>query len=59
MSTVPKRKLKSCITACSSRCADVKRRSKREDSVLTNLFEAADSGNVLAHPRITRGETRN
>uniref|UniRef100_A0A671TAS2 Spindle assembly abnormal protein 6 homolog n=1 Tax=Sinocyclocheilus anshuiensis TaxID=1608454 RepID=A0A671TAS2_9TELE len=37
LSTVPKRKLKSYIAACSrSRCADVKRKSKREDAVQLN-----------------------
>ncbi len=36
LSTVPKRELKSCIAACSSRCADVNRRSKREDAVQLN-----------------------
>ncbi len=30
LSTVPKRELKSCISALGSRCVDVKRRSKRE-----------------------------
>ncbi len=36
LSTVPKRELKSCIAAFSSRCADVKRRSKREDALQLN-----------------------
>ncbi len=36
LSTVPKRELKSCIAACSSRYADVNRRSKREDAVQLN-----------------------
>ncbi len=37
LSTVTKRELKSCIAACSSTwCADVKRRSKREDAVQLN-----------------------
>jgi len=36
LSTVPKRKLKSCIAAFSSRCTDVKRRSKREEAVQLN-----------------------
>ncbi len=37
MSTAPKRELRSCIAAFSSRCADVKRQSKRgEDAVLNH-----------------------
>ncbi len=36
LSTAPKRELKSYIAAFSFRCADVKRRSKREDSVLNH-----------------------
>ncbi len=35
-STVPRRELKSCIAACSSKCADVKRRSKIEDAIQLN-----------------------
>ncbi len=37
LSTVPKRKLKSCIAAFSSRCADVKRRSKRRRGTAESL----------------------
>ncbi len=36
LSTALKCELKSCISAFSSRCADVKRRSKREDAVLNH-----------------------
>ncbi len=45
LSTVPKHELNSCNAVCSSsRCADVKRRSKREDSVLKSscCFQTTD-----------------